>query len=83
MTMENFPVNADDITHLQILSKGSVLQLQRNASLHVYCAIHHRVKGMYDLSEYVLIFLLKWGVQFLVMVLCPSCTLNARKGFPD
>jgi hypothetical protein len=35
MTMEKFPVNADDITHLQTLSKGYMLQLQRNASVHI------------------------------------------------
>jgi hypothetical protein len=35
MTMENFPINADDITHLQTLSKDYVLRLQRNASMYI------------------------------------------------
>lgn len=40
MTMEKFPVNADDIIHLQTLSKGYVSQLQRNASMAIYFELH-------------------------------------------
>jgi hypothetical protein len=44
MKMEKFPVNADDITHLQTLSKGYVLQLQHNASIRIYGELHKQSK---------------------------------------
>jgi hypothetical protein len=44
MTMETFPVNAADINHLQTLSKVCVLELKRNASMHIFCELQKRNK---------------------------------------
>jgi hypothetical protein len=44
MTMGTFPVNADDVTYLQILSKGRVLQLKLNASMRIFCELHEQHK---------------------------------------
>jgi hypothetical protein len=44
MSMETFPVNAADITHLQTSSKGYLLQLQRNASVHIFCELQKQNK---------------------------------------
>jgi hypothetical protein len=62
MTMEKFPVNADDITHLQTLFKGYVLSLQRNASMYIYIVnFINRVKGTYaSLRICANIFLERW-----------------------
>jgi len=51
MTMENFPVNADKITHLQTLSKGYVLQLQRNSSIRTYDKLHKQSKRNVRVSQ--------------------------------
>jgi hypothetical protein len=44
MTAETSSVNADDITHLQTLSKGRVFQLKRNASMRIFCELHKQNK---------------------------------------
>lgn len=51
MTMEKFPINADDINSPTNNATGYVSHLQRNASMHIYCELHKQNKRISRASQ--------------------------------